>query len=44
MCEAPESRTPVGERCEHFTSDITTIMDKKVQLIKPLNLSELYTT
>jgi hypothetical protein len=27
----------------HFPSVITTIMDHKVQLLKPLNLGELYT-
>jgi hypothetical protein len=37
------SRTPDGVRCAHFPSVITTIMDHKVQLIKPLNLGELYT-
>jgi hypothetical protein len=37
------SRTPDGVRCAHFPSAITTIMDHKVQLIKPLNLGELYT-
>jgi hypothetical protein len=36
------SQTPV--RCAHFLSVITTIMDHKVQLFKPLNLSELHTT
>jgi hypothetical protein len=34
---------PDGIRCAHFPSVITTIMDHKVQLIKPLNLGELYT-
>jgi retron-type reverse transcriptase len=33
------SRTPDGVRCAHFPSVITTIMDQKVQLINPLNLS-----
>jgi hypothetical protein len=36
------SRTPDGVRCAHFTSVITTIMDQKEQLLKPLNLRELY--
>jgi hypothetical protein len=36
------SPTPAGVRCVHFP--ITTIMDHKPQLIKPLNKSELYTT
>jgi hypothetical protein len=38
------SRTPDGVRYAHFTSDITTIMDHKVQLLKPLNKRELCTT
>jgi hypothetical protein len=38
------SRTPAGVRCAHFPSFITTIMDHKVQLLKPLNKSELYAT
>jgi hypothetical protein len=29
------SRTPVGVRCAHFPGVITTIMDQKVQLLKP---------
>jgi hypothetical protein len=33
---------PNGVRCVHFPSVITTIMDHKVQLIKPLILGELY--
>jgi hypothetical protein len=37
------SRTPDGVRFAHFPSVITTIMDHKVQLIKPFNLGELYT-
>jgi hypothetical protein len=37
------SRTPNGVRCAHFPSVITTKMDHKVQLLKPLNLGELYT-
>jgi hypothetical protein len=32
-----------GARCVHFSSVITTKMDHKVQLLKPLNLGELYT-
>jgi hypothetical protein len=36
------SRTPVGVRCAHFPSVITTRMDPKVQLLKQLNLGELY--
>jgi hypothetical protein len=36
------SRTPDGVRCAHFPSVIITILDHKVQLIKPLNLGELY--
>jgi hypothetical protein len=38
------SRTPDGVRCTHFPSVVTTIMDQKVQIIKPSNLGELYTT
>jgi hypothetical protein len=38
------SQTPVGVRCAHFPSVITTIMDHKVQLLKPLNKRELYAT
>jgi hypothetical protein len=30
------SRTPDGVRCAHFPTVITTIMDQKVQLLKPL--------
>jgi hypothetical protein len=33
-----------GVRCAHFPSVITTIMDQKVQLLKPLNKRELNTT
>jgi hypothetical protein len=33
-----------GFRCAHFPSVITTIMDNKVQLLKPLNKRELYAT
>jgi hypothetical protein len=36
------SRTPAGGRCAHFPSVITTIMDHKLQLLKPLNKRELY--
>jgi hypothetical protein len=32
MCDAPE------RLCAHFPRVITTIMDHKVQLLKPLNL------
>jgi hypothetical protein len=42
MCGAPERLHSV--RCAHFPSVITTIMDRKVQLLKPLNLFELFTT
>jgi hypothetical protein len=38
------SRTPAGIRCVHFASVITTIMDHKLQFLKPLNKRELYTT
>jgi hypothetical protein len=38
------SRTPAGVRCAHFLSEITTIMDHKLQLLKPLNKCELYAT
>jgi hypothetical protein len=38
------SRTPDGVRCAHFPNVITITMDQKVQLIKTLNLRELYTT
>jgi hypothetical protein len=38
LCGAPD-----GVRCAHFPSVIKTIMDHKVQLLKPLNLRELYT-
>jgi hypothetical protein len=38
------SRTPDGVWCAHFPSVITTIMDHKVLLLKPLKLRELYTT
>jgi hypothetical protein len=37
------SRTPDGVRFAHFPSVITTIMDHKLQLLKPMNLGELYT-
>jgi hypothetical protein len=43
MCRAPE-HLAVGVRCEHFSSVITTIMDHKLQLLKPLNKRELYAT
>jgi hypothetical protein len=43
MCGAPERLTGHGVRCAHFHSVITTIMDHKVQLLKPFNLCELYT-
>jgi hypothetical protein len=36
------SRTPDGVWCAHFPSVVTTVMDYKVKLINPLNLSELY--
>jgi hypothetical protein len=36
------SRTPAGVRGAHLSSVITTIMDQKVQLLKPLTLRELY--
>jgi hypothetical protein len=39
MCGAPDRLTPFGVR----TSVITTIMDQKVQLLKPLKKRELYT-
>jgi hypothetical protein len=32
-----QSRTPAGDRCVHFFSVITAIMDQKPQLLKPLN-------
>jgi hypothetical protein len=39
MCGAPE-RLPACVRCAHLPSVITTIMDQKLQLLKPLtNLS-----
>jgi hypothetical protein len=38
------SRTPNGVRCAHFPSVITTIMDQKLQLLKPLNKREMYST
>jgi hypothetical protein len=38
------SRTPAGVWYAHFYSVITTIMDQKVQLLKPLKKRELYTT
>jgi hypothetical protein len=38
------SRTPDGVRCALFPSVITTIMDQKVQLLKPLNKRDLNTT
>jgi hypothetical protein len=38
------SRTPDGVRCAHFPSVITTTMDHKLQLLKPLNKRELYIT
>jgi hypothetical protein len=41
MCRAPERLTALGAR---FPSVSTTIMDQKVQLIKPFNLRELYRT
>jgi hypothetical protein len=41
MCS---SRTPAGVRCAAFPSVITTVMDQKVQLLKPLNKRELYIT
>jgi hypothetical protein len=37
------SRTPDGVWCAHFYGVITTIMDQKLQLLKPLNKRELYT-
>jgi hypothetical protein len=37
------SRTPVGVRCAPFPS-VITIMDHLLQLLKPLNKRELYTT
>jgi hypothetical protein len=37
-------RTSAGIWCAHFPSVIATIMDHKVQLLKPLNLRNLYTT
>jgi hypothetical protein len=37
------SRMPNGVRWAHFPSVITTVMDQKVQLLKPLNLRELFT-
>jgi hypothetical protein len=36
------SRTPAGVRCANFPSIITTIMDNKRQLLKPLNKPQLY--
>jgi hypothetical protein len=33
-----------GVRSAHFPSVITTIMDQKVELLKPVKLRELYTT
>jgi hypothetical protein len=42
MCGAPERLTAFGTR--HFPSIITTIVDHKQQLLKPLNKRELYTT
>jgi hypothetical protein len=46
MCGAPERLTPFGARNFLILSPefITIIMDHKVQLVKPLNLRELYTT
>jgi hypothetical protein len=38
------SRTPDGVLCAHFPSVIKIIIDHKVQLLKPLNLHELYAT
>jgi hypothetical protein len=36
MCGAPEHLSAFGARA-HFPSFITTTMDHKVQLVKPLN-------
>jgi hypothetical protein len=36
------SRTPAGIRCAHFASVITKIMDHKGQLLKPVDIRELY--
>jgi hypothetical protein len=36
--------SPVGVLCAHFSNVITTIMDHKLQLLKPLNKRELYAT
>jgi hypothetical protein len=36
------SQTPAGVRCAYFPSVITTIMDHKLQMLKPLNKRELY--
>jgi hypothetical protein len=38
------SGTPDGVWCAHFPSVITTIIDHKLQLLKPLNKRELYAT
>jgi hypothetical protein len=35
---------PNACRCAHFPSVITTIMDHKLQLLKPFNIRESYTT
>jgi hypothetical protein len=43
MCGAPEG-LPAFVRCAHFPSVITTIIDHKVELLKQLNLRELYVT
>jgi hypothetical protein len=40
MCGAPERLSAFGAR---FPSVITTIMDQKQQLLKPLNKRESYT-
>jgi hypothetical protein len=41
MCGAPERLAAFGVRT--IPTLITTIMDQKMQLLKPLNLCELYT-
>jgi hypothetical protein len=40
------SRTPDGVQCAHFPSVITIIINgnEKVQMLKPLDKRELYTT
>jgi hypothetical protein len=43
MCGAPERLTAFGVRTILVLSLITTIMDQEMQLLKPLNLCELYT-